>query len=146
MKEYARMHPKRNNAPFKDEMQRFFKKITDLMQKKMFFLASWNAGVPWVMCQQADAPNSIVNACHKFYCGSFWPNSANKHKMWRLIFIIWLPTSKSYYMYHGGTNFGRIVGGPYITTSCDYDTTLDEFGNLNQPKRGHLKGLRTVLK
>ena len=36
------------------------------------------------MCQQADAPNSIVNACHKFYCGSFWPNSANKHKMWRL--------------------------------------------------------------
>ena len=47
-------------------------------------------------------------------------------------------------MNHGGTNFGRIASGPYITTSCDYDTALDEFGNLNQPKRGHLKGLRTI--
>ncbi|KAL8136488.1 hypothetical protein V2J09_002489 [Rumex salicifolius] len=46
---------------------------------------------------------------------------------------------QNYYMYHGGTNFGRTAGGPYITTSYDYDAPLDEFGNLNQPKWGHLK-------
>lgn len=32
--------------------------------------------------------------------------------------------------YHGGTNFGRYAGGPFITTSYDYDAPLDEYGNL----------------
>lgn len=30
--------------------------------------------------------------------------------------------------YHGGTNFGRTAGGPYIITSYDYNTPLDEYG------------------
>lgn len=30
--------------------------------------------------------------------------------------------------YHGGTNFGRSAGGPFITTSYDYDAPLDEYG------------------
>ncbi|KAF9688768.1 hypothetical protein SADUNF_Sadunf01G0022500 [Salix dunnii] len=54
-------------------------------------------------------------------------------------------TFQNYYMYHGGTNFGRTAGGPYITTSYDYDAPLDEYGNLNQPKWGHLKELHDVL-
>ncbi|KAI7757879.1 hypothetical protein M8C21_026797 [Ambrosia artemisiifolia] len=32
----------------------------------------------------------------------------------------------NYYMYHGGTNFGRTAGGPFIATSYDYDAPLDE--------------------
>lgn len=32
--------------------------------------------------------------------------------------------------YHGGTNFGRSAGGPFITTSYDYDAPLDEYGNV----------------
>ncbi|CAH1428471.1 unnamed protein product [Lactuca virosa] len=36
----------------------------------------------------------------------------------------------NYYMYHGGTNFGRTAGGPFIATSYDYDALLDEFGML----------------
>lgn len=32
--------------------------------------------------------------------------------------------------YHGGTNFGRSAGGPFITTSYDYDAPLDEYGNI----------------
>ncbi|KVH94050.1 hypothetical protein Ccrd_003907 [Cynara cardunculus var. scolymus] len=47
--------------------------------------------------------------------------------------------------YHGGTNFGRTAGGPYITTSYDYNAPLDEYGNLNQPKYGHLKELHAIL-
>ena len=30
--------------------------------------------------------------------------------------------------YHGGTNFGRTAGGPFITTSYDYDAPIDEYG------------------
>lgn len=30
--------------------------------------------------------------------------------------------------YHGGTNFGRSSGGPFIATSYDYDAPLDEYG------------------
>jgi hypothetical protein len=32
--------------------------------------------------------------------------------------------------YHGGTNFGRTAGGPFITTSYDYDAPIDEYGML----------------
>ncbi|KAL9376580.1 hypothetical protein Peur_030700 [Populus x canadensis] len=66
-----------------------------------------NVGVPWIMCQQSNAPQP---------------------------------------MYHGGTNFGRTAGGPYITTSYDYNAPLDEYGNLNQPKWGHLKQLHEAIK
>lgn len=31
--------------------------------------------------------------------------------------------------YHGGTNFGRTAGGPFISTSYDYDAPLDEYGD-----------------
>ncbi|KAG6588101.1 Beta-galactosidase 7, partial [Cucurbita argyrosperma subsp. sororia] len=50
-----------------------------------------------------------------------------------------------FFQYHGGTNFDRMAGGPYITTSYDYDAPLDEYGNLNQPKYGHLKQLHDAL-
>lgn len=30
--------------------------------------------------------------------------------------------------YHGGTNFGRSTGGPFIATSYDYDAPIDEYG------------------
>ncbi|KAA0050221.1 beta-galactosidase 7-like [Cucumis melo var. makuwa] len=52
----------------------------------------------------------------------------------------------NYYMYHGGTNFGRTSGGPFITTSYDYNAPLDEYGNLNPPKWGHLKQLHASIK
>lgn len=30
--------------------------------------------------------------------------------------------------FHGGTNFGRTAGGPFIATSYDYDALIDEYG------------------
>ncbi|XP_056684754.1 beta-galactosidase 15-like isoform X1 [Spinacia oleracea] len=33
-----------------------------------------------------------------------------------------------YYMYHGGTNFKRTAGVPFVTTSYDYDAPIDEYG------------------
>ncbi|KAJ9183712.1 hypothetical protein P3X46_007527 [Hevea brasiliensis] len=132
---------------------------------------SLHVGVPWIMCQQSDAPEPMINTCNGWYCDSFTPNNPNSPKMWTENWTGWFKswggkdphrtaedvafsvarffqtggTFQNYYMYHGGTNFGRTAGGPYITTSYDYDAPLDEFGNLNQPKWGHLKQLHEVL-
>ncbi|CAK9171385.1 unnamed protein product [Ilex paraguariensis] len=133
---------------------------------------SMDIGIPWIMCQQNDAPQPMINTCNGWYCDQFTPNSPNSPKMWTENWTGWFKswggkdphrtaedvafavarffqlggTFQNYYMYHGGTNFGRTAGGPYITTSYDYDAPLDEFGNLNQPKWGHLKELHNVLK
>ncbi|RYQ98529.1 hypothetical protein Ahy_B07g086266 [Arachis hypogaea] len=41
--------------------------------------------------------------------------------------VPWVETDAPDPMYHGGTNFGRSAGGPFITTSYDYDAPIDEF-------------------
>ncbi|KAJ8477034.1 hypothetical protein OPV22_020761 [Ensete ventricosum] len=53
---------------------------------------------------------------------------------------------QNYYMYHGGTNFGRTSGGPFITTSYDYDAPIDEYGLVRLPKWSHLKELHEAIK
>ncbi|KAF6159503.1 hypothetical protein GIB67_032274 [Kingdonia uniflora] len=52
----------------------------------------------------------------------------------------------NYYMYHGGTHYGRIARGPFITTTYDYDAPLDEYGLIKQPKYGHLTELHRAIK
>ncbi|XP_058227609.1 beta-galactosidase [Rhododendron vialii] len=129
-------------------------------------------GVPWIMCKQDDAPDPVINTCNGFYCDYFSPNKAYKPKMWTEAWTGWftefggpvpyrpaedlafsvarfIQTGGSfinYYMYHGGTNFGRTSGGPFIATSYDYDAPLDEYGLLRQPKWGHLKDLHRAIK
>ncbi|PIA47491.1 hypothetical protein AQUCO_01400261v1 [Aquilegia coerulea] len=129
-------------------------------------------GVPWIMCQQYDAPDPVINTCNSFYCDQFTPNSPNKPKFWTENWPGWFKTFGSrdphrppedvafavarffqkggslnnYYMYHGGTNFGRTSGGPFITTSYDYDAPIDEYGIARLPKWGHLKQLHEAIK
>ncbi|KAI4322247.1 hypothetical protein L6164_021958 [Bauhinia variegata] len=133
---------------------------------------SLDTGVPWVMCQQSDAPNPIINTCNGFYCDQFTPNSNQKPKMWTENWSGWFlffggavpyrpvedlafsvarfyqrgGTLQNYYMYHGGTNFGRTSGGPFVATSYDYDAPIDEYGIVRQPKWGHLKDLHKAIK
>ncbi|XP_031480414.1 beta-galactosidase 7-like [Nymphaea colorata] len=133
---------------------------------------SLNASVPWIMCQQSDAPAPMINTCNGFYCHDFEPNSPTSPKMWTENWTGWFKafgstnphrpaedlaysvarffqtggTFQNYYMYHGGTNFGRTAGGPFITTSYDYDAPLDEYGQPRQPKWGHLRNLHSALK
>ncbi|XP_042490241.1 beta-galactosidase 9-like [Macadamia integrifolia] len=198
-----------NNSVFKEEMQRFVKKIVDLVKQEMLF--SWqggpiimlqieneygnvegsygekgkeyvkwaanmalglSAGVPWVMCKQPDAPENIINSCNAFYCDGFRPNSYKKPAIWTEDWDGWytswggrLPhrpvednafavarffqrggSFQNYYMYFGGTNFGRTSGGPFYITSYDYDAPIDEYGLLRQPKWGHLKDLHAAIK
>ncbi|KAF8036359.1 hypothetical protein BT93_C2161 [Corymbia citriodora subsp. variegata] len=129
-------------------------------------------GVPWVMCKQDDAPDPVINTCNGYYCEGFKPNSNNKPKMWTENWTGWYtefggavpyrPAEDlafsvarfiqnggsfiNYYMYHGGTNFGRTAGGPFIATSYDYDAPLDEFGLLREPKWSHLRDLHKAIK
>ncbi|KAK1318251.1 Beta-galactosidase 9 [Acorus calamus] len=198
-----------DNAPFKLEMQRFVKKIVDLMKEEMLF--SWQggpiillqieneygniesaygqggkdyikwaanmalglgAGVPWVMCRQTDAPETIIDTCNAYYCDGFRPNSYKKPALWTEDWDGWyaswggrLPrrpvednafavarffqrggSFHNYYMFFGGTNFGRTAGGPLQITSYDYDAPVDEYGLLSQPKWGHLNELHAVIK
>ncbi|KAM7260316.1 hypothetical protein ACFE04_016057 [Oxalis oulophora] len=130
-----------------------------------------NTSVPWIMCQQKDAPETMINTCNGFYCEKFTPDNPNSPKMftenWSGWFKLWgnkdpvrtpedlafsvarfFQTGGSlnnYYMYHGGTNFGRVAGGPYITTSYDYNAPLNEFGLPNEPKYSHLKKLHEAI-
>ncbi|TYI22182.1 hypothetical protein ES332_A06G086500v1 [Gossypium tomentosum] len=52
----------------------------------------------------------------------------------------------NYYMYHGGTNFGRTASGLFIATSYDYDAPIDEYGLPREPKWGHLRDLHRAIK
>ncbi|TYJ02340.1 hypothetical protein E1A91_A13G221400v1 [Gossypium mustelinum] len=132
---------------------------------------SLDIGVPWIMCQQAAPPKPMLETCNGWYCDEYKPKDSNTPKMWTENWTGWFKswggldpfrtaedlaysvarffqkggTLQNYYMYHGGTNFGRTSGGPYITTTYDYNEPLDEYGNLNQPKWGHLKQLHDVL-
>ncbi|KAG9142515.1 hypothetical protein Leryth_017016 [Lithospermum erythrorhizon] len=129
-------------------------------------------GVPWVMCKEDDAPDPVINTCNGFYCDYFSPNKPYKPNMWTEAWSGWFDqfggpvhtrpvedlafsvarfiqkggSFVNYYMYHGGTNFGRTAGGPFITTSYDYDAPIDEYGLIRQPKYDHLKELHKAIK
>ncbi|XP_050228465.1 beta-galactosidase 5-like [Mercurialis annua] len=131
-----------------------------------------NTGVPWVMCKEDDAPDPVINSCNGFYCDAFSPNKPYKPTLWTEAWSGWFtefggpiherPVEDlafavgrflqkggsyfNYYMYHGGTNFGRSAGGPFITTSYDYDAPIDEYGLIREPKYGHLKALHKAIK
>ncbi|KAK6255228.1 hypothetical protein SCA6_016533 [Theobroma cacao] len=130
------------------------------------------AGVPWVMCKQTDAPGDIIDTCNDYYCDGYKPNSPNKPTIWTENWDGWytswggrLPhrpvedlafaiarffqrggSLMNYYMYFGGTNFGRTSGGPFYITSYDYDAPIDEYGLLSEPKWGHLKDLHAAIR
>ncbi|KAG6549924.1 hypothetical protein Mapa_008435 [Marchantia paleacea] len=130
-----------------------------------------DTGVPWIMCQQDDAPANIINTCNGFYCDWFSPNDYSKPKMWTENWAGWFHnwgkkaphrpaedvayavalffakggSFQNYYMYHGGTNFER-TAGERIATSYDYDAPLDEYGQAREPKYSHLKELHAAIK
>ncbi|EEF42123.1 beta-galactosidase, putative [Ricinus communis] len=132
-----------------------------------------NTGVPWVMCKQTDAPDPVINTCNGMRCGETFagPNSPNKPSMWTenwtsfyqvfggepyirtaediafhvALFIARNGSYVNYYMYHGGTNFGR-TGSAFVTTSYYDQAPLDEYGLIRQPKWGHLKDLHAKIK
>ncbi|PSS20808.1 Beta-galactosidase [Actinidia chinensis var. chinensis] len=130
-------------------------------------------GVPWIMCKQdQDVPDKIIDTCNGFYCENFKPNKSYNPKMWTEAWSGWytkfggpIPhrpvedlafsvarfiqnngSFVNYYMYHGGTNFGRTAAGRFIATSYDFDAPIDEYGLPREPKWGHLRDLHKAIK
>ncbi|XP_038709299.1 beta-galactosidase 16-like [Tripterygium wilfordii] len=130
-------------------------------------------GVPWMMCKQDDAPDPVINTCNSRRCGELFkgPNSPNKPSIWTenwtaryqvygeeiqtrdaediafqvALFIARNGSFVNYYMYHGGTNFGRVASA-YVPTSYYDQAPIDEYGLIRQPKWGHLKELHAAIK
>ncbi|CAN4120826.1 unnamed protein product [Withania somnifera] len=133
-----------DNAPFKEEMERYVKKIVDLMITESLF--SWQGG-PIILLQIENEYGNIES--------SFGPKGKTYMK-WAAEMAVGLgagvpwvmckQTDAPEYIYFGGTNFGRTAGGPTQITSYDYDAPLDEYGLLRQPKWGHLKDLHAAIK
>ncbi|GLT48990.1 hypothetical protein SLA2020_225770 [Shorea laevis] len=130
-------------------------------------------GVPWIMCKQTDAPDPVINTCNGMRCGETFggPNTPNKPSIWTenwtsfyqvygdepyirsaediafhvALFIAKKGSYINYYMYHGGTNFGRTASA-YVITGYYDQAPLDEYGLLRQPKWGHLKEMHAAIK
>ncbi|KAL6661951.1 hypothetical protein ACP70R_001335 [Stipagrostis hirtigluma subsp. patula] len=134
---------------------------------------STNTGVPWIMCKQTKAPGEVIPTCNGRHCGDTWPGPADKSKPllwtenWTAQYRVFGDppsqraaedvafavarffsvggTMTNYYMYHGGTNFGR--GGASFVMPRYYDEApLDEFGLYKEPKWGHLRDLHQALR
>ncbi|KAI3442466.1 Beta-galactosidase [Psidium guajava] len=129
-------------------------------------------GVPWIMCKQKDAPGPVINTCNGRHCGDTFtgPNRPNKPTLWTenwtaqyrvfgdppsqrsaedIAFSVARFFAKNgsltnYYMYHGGTNFGR-TSAVFTTTRYYDEAPLDEYGLQREPKWGHLRDLHKAL-
>ncbi|CAN8328842.1 unnamed protein product [Cochlearia groenlandica] len=150
---------------YKENGERYIKWAANLVE-------SMNLGIPWVMCKQNDAPGSVINACNGRHCGDTFkgPNRHDKPSLWTenwttqfrvfgdppthrtvedIAFSVARFFSKNgshvnYYMYHGGTNFGR-TSAHFVTTRYYDDAPLDEYGMEKEPKYGHLKHVHRAL-
>ncbi|KAL6558574.1 Beta-galactosidase 3 [Orobanche minor] len=145
-----------DNEPLKAAMQGFTTKIVNLMKSESLYESqggriilsqngygllslklgnpgyqymTWAAnmvvaldtGVPWAMCKEDDAPDPVVYRI-------WWSDDSEADLAFAVANFIQKGGSfVNYYMYHGGTNFGSSAGGPFITTSYDYDAPLDEY-------------------
>lgn len=127
------------------------------------FAHTLEIGIPWIMCKQDDQP-SVINTCNGFYCDTWipghfsrfqdqpamftenwpgwfqaWGEAAPQRAVQDVLFSMarWFAaggTHHNYYMWHGGTTFGRWTGGPFLVTSYDYDVALNEYGYPHNPK------------
>ncbi|KAK5818931.1 beta-galactosidase 13-like [Gossypium arboreum] len=133
---------------------------------------SLNGNVSWIMCKHRDTPDPIINTCNgRHYGDTFYgPNKRNKPVLWTENWTVQYrvfcdpPSQRSaedlaysvarffsktgsivnYYMYYGGTNFGR-TSASFTTTRYYDEGPLDELGLQREPKWGHLKDVYRAL-
>ncbi|KAK3124088.1 hypothetical protein QOZ80_8AG0640270 [Eleusine coracana subsp. coracana] len=151
---------------FKEEGTKYIKWAAQMAIKT-------DTGVPWIMCKQTKAPGEVIPTCNGRNCGDTWPGPLNKTKPllwtenWTAQYRVFgdPPSQRSaediafavarffsvggtmtnYYMYHGGTNFGR-TGASFVMPRYYDEAPLDEFGLYKEPKWGHLRDLHQALR
>ncbi|KAG7544451.1 Glycoside hydrolase 35 catalytic domain [Arabidopsis suecica] len=138
---------------YKENGERYIKWAANLVE-------SMKLGIPWVMCKQNNAPGNLINALME---GIVEILSRDQTDMTSrpygprtglliedIAFSVARYFSKNgshvnYYMYHGGTNFGR-TSAHFVTTRDYDDAPLDEYGMEKAPKYGHLKHVHSALR
>ncbi|KAK6163297.1 hypothetical protein DH2020_000161 [Rehmannia glutinosa] len=141
-----------DNEPFKAEMKKFTAKIVDMMKQENLYASQ---GGPIILSQ--------IDTCNGFYCDQYTPNSNKKPKMWTENWSGWFSSFgdalpyrpvedlafavvRFYQLVPRWNKLWRTSGGPFITTSYDYDAPIDEYGLVRQPKWGHLKDVHKAIK
>ncbi|KAL0454080.1 UNVERIFIED_CONTAM: Beta-galactosidase 13 [Sesamum latifolium] len=129
-------------------------------------------GVPWIMCKQKDAPpqssvhategsvptpSSVQMALTSLLSGprtgphstesSATPSQRAAEDISFAVarFFTRNGTLNNYYMYYGGSNFGRTSSSSFVTTRYYDEAPLDEYGLKREPKFGHLRDLHRAL-
>jgi len=132
---------------------------------------SLNLNIPWIMC--VGGTNGVIETINTFYghqeIARHFEAHPNQPALWTEAWVSWYNTwggpvhqrspedmayailrfvaaggtGVDYYMWHGGTNFGREA--MYLqTTGYEFDAPLDEFG-LPTTKYNHVTRLHNVL-
>ncbi|KAI9329137.1 glycosyl hydrolases family 35-domain-containing protein [Zopfochytrium polystomum] len=139
-----------------------------------YLAQSIDVGIPWIMCEQGQV-RSVINTCNGYYCDHRIEEMKRVLPGQPLMFTeLWtgwfqlapepLPSRPgsdvafssarfiakggsyvAYYMWHGGSNFGRYSGGPMMATSYDYDAPMNEYGFPHEPKFSILANLHNIV-
>nr|GMD74502.1 beta-galactosidase 9 [Ipomoea batatas] len=115
------------------------------------------AGVPWIMCQQTDAPEYIIDTCNGYYCDDFSPNSDKKPKIWTENwdggFASWggrIPHRPAEDIAFAVARFfqrsGSLSNYYMVLLISRPFYIIRNKGLLRQPKWGHLKDLHAAIK
>nr|CAB3454079.1 unnamed protein product [Digitaria exilis] len=122
-----------NNEPFKKEMEKFVRFIVQKLKDADLFASQ---GGPVILAQ-----------VHRFraFGDQLAMRSAEDIAYAVLRFFAKGGSMVNYYMYHGGTNFGR-TGASYVLTGYYDEAPMDEYGMCKEPKFGHLRDLHNVIR
>ncbi|KAL0374970.1 UNVERIFIED_CONTAM: Beta-galactosidase [Sesamum radiatum] len=120
------------------------------------FAETLDTGVPWIMCQEWDAPPSMVHVYSFFvtlltkFSGPLFKYFllVNYFKSWCLV-LQQINTCNGWYKNWGGKDPQRTPEDLAFAVArfFQYGGTLQNYyiGNLNQPKWGHLKKLHSLI-
>ncbi|KAJ1536406.1 hypothetical protein HK405_015236, partial [Cladochytrium tenue] len=137
-------------------MEKFVRKTLEVVEPHLKRL---DVGVPWIMCEQGERIDDMrrLSPSHPLMFTELWSGwfrlthepltsrPASDLAFSAARFIAKSGSYVAYYMWHGGTNFGRMGGGPMMATSYDYDAPLDEYGFPHDPKHATLADLHAIL-
>ncbi|RHN54352.1 putative beta-galactosidase [Medicago truncatula] len=107
-----------------------------------------DTGVPWIMCKQVNALGPVMNTCNGRYRAFGDPPSERTAEDIAIAvarFFSKKGTMANYYMYYGGTNFGR-TSSSFVTTQYYDEAPIVEYGLPREPKWGHFRDLHDALK
>ncbi|KAK4405351.1 Beta-galactosidase 13 [Sesamum angolense] len=113
-------------------MQKYAEKVINMMKQEKLFA---DQGGPIVMMQAIQSirrhPSQRAAEDISFAVARFFTRNG---------------TLNNYYMYYGGSNFGRTSSSSFVTTRYYDEAPLDEYGLRREPKFGHLRDLHRALK